>query len=78
MTIVRLDNLEANAVLDIVEQLRKDGLKQHVDFDWAFHPGRWDPMTGNTTRHANFKFYKDAHATWFNLQHGGTAQDIFN
>ena len=70
ITEVRLHKLHIDTVLEIVRSLGKQGLKQEEDFDWAYHPGRWDPMTGDEITYVNFNFYKDELATWFKLQHG--------
>ena len=75
MTVVRLDRVPVDTVRDIVQKLKNNGREQGIDFDWAYHPGRWDPMIGDIDKYVNFKFYKDHYATWFNLQHGGTTTD---
>jgi hypothetical protein len=70
MTVVRLNGIKIDAVLTIVSKLTARGLQQHVDFDFAYHPG-WATTTDNEIRHVNFKFYKEPLATWFAMQYSG-------
>lgn len=69
MTVVRLTGTSANRVLEIVYELRSSGLSQGTDFDFVFHPGRWDNMTGDIEKYVEFKFYDSKNATWFRLKH---------
>jgi hypothetical protein len=57
--------------MDIVKQLRKQGLVQGKDFDFAFHKATYtaDSWTAVTPRHAVFTFYTEKHATLFALKY---------
>lgn len=70
MTVVRLNRIKIDAVLAIVSKLNEQGLQQHVDFDFAYHPG-WGNNLTYETQHVNFKFYKETLATWFAMQYSG-------
>lgn len=57
--------------LDIVYDLRAQGLEQGRDFDFAFHPRvEWDPLreTDSDYPHVSFMFYHRKWATWFSLK----------
>ncbi len=73
MTVVRLNRIKIDAVLAIVSKLTEQGLQQHVDFDFAYHPG-WGNNFTNETQHVNFKFYNEALATWFAMQYSGISK----
>jgi hypothetical protein len=73
MTVVRLNAIKIDAVLAIVSKLTEQGLQQHVDFDFAYHPG-WTSNFTNETQHVNFKFYKETLATWFAMQYSGITE----
>jgi hypothetical protein len=73
MTVVRLNAIKIDAVLTIVSKLTAQGLQQHVDFDFAYHPG-WASNFTNETQHVNFKFYNQALATWFAMQYSGITE----
>jgi hypothetical protein len=65
---VILDNKSVDEILLIVHDLKHQGLRQGADFDFAYHPSRWDNMTGDTPGYAEFRFYDNKWATWFNLK----------
>ena len=61
----------ATTIMDIVRELRAQGLAQGTDFDFAFSPAKynndgWDPVT---PRHAVFTFYSEKYATLFALKY---------
>jgi hypothetical protein len=66
---VELFDLTANEATDIVHELQRLGYQQSVDFNFAYHPGRWDEMTGEIPRRTAFTFYSDALATFFKLKY---------
>ena len=72
MTVVRLDQIHVDTVRRLVAELVQSGLKQNADFDWAYHPRRWDPMTGDVEKYVEFMFYNDKNATWFGLKYKGS------
>ncbi len=67
-TLVNLDKCRIDEVLHVVKDLRQQGLVQGQDFDFAWHPGRWDNMTGDVPGRVEFRFYDIKWATWFNLK----------
>ena len=66
---VEIRDHDANSVLDIVQQLRTQGLRQGQDFDFAFHQSRWDPMIGDVPAFAVFEFYTEKYATLFAIKY---------
>lgn len=63
-----LDKLP-NEFLDIVRELKEKGYIQGIDFDFAYHPPKFDNFSGDPVynRCVIFKFYKEELATWFRL-----------
>lgn len=68
MQTVELANKTADEVMDIVRELRQQGLVQGNDFDFAYNPARWDDMTGTIESSVKFKFYTEKYATLFTLK----------
>jgi len=66
---VERDAQPANEATDIVHELQRLGYQQSVDFNFAYHPGRWDEMTGDIPKRTAFTFYNDALATFFKLKY---------
>lgn len=58
-----------NDVIEIVRELRKKGLVQGTDFDFAYRPPKYDEFSNDAVynRCTMFTFYKDELATWFKL-----------
>ncbi len=58
-------------ILDIVNELRAQGLKQGVDFDFAYYPTQYDESGYSITVPAatTFTFYVDKYATLFTLKY---------
>lgn len=71
MQIVTVYNRDSNEVMEIVRLLRLQGLTQGIDFDFAYHQTKFDPITGHHVedRHAIFKFYVEKYATLFSLKY---------
>ena len=65
-----LDKLPSE-FLEIVRELREKGYVQGIDFDFEYHPPKFDDFSGDAVynRCVVFKFYKDELATWFSLIH---------
>ena len=57
-------------IIEIVYNLRKDGLMQGVDFDFAYHQSKWDEMIGEIPEETKFTFYDDKQAMLFALKYG--------
>lgn len=63
-----IEELDSNEISAIVKQLKEQGYKTGVDFDFAYSPGRWDMMIGIVPRQTKFTFYNSKLATWFALK----------
>ncbi len=61
-----------NEVLDLVHELRSQGLVQGSDFDFAYHQAKYDPITGHHVedKYAVFKFHTEKYASLFALRYG--------
>jgi hypothetical protein len=57
-------------IMEIVRNLRADGLVQSQDFDFAFHQSRWDGMIGEIPSITVFTFYNEKYASLFALKYG--------
>jgi hypothetical protein len=67
-TVVNLDKCRIDEVLHVVKDLRQQGLTQGQEFDFAWHPARWDNMIGDIPSRVEFRFYDDKWAAWFSLK----------
>jgi len=68
MITVTVTGKEPSEVLEIVHQLRREGMVQGQDFDFAFKQSQWDGMIGEIPKHADFMFYNEQLASWFSLK----------
>jgi hypothetical protein len=66
---ITINNKDSNEIMDIVRELRRNGLTQGKDFDFAFNQSRWDDMIGEIPRQTIFTFYTEKHATFFALKY---------
>lgn len=64
-----ISNLDPNQVIDIVCELRQQGMTQGKDFDFSYNQSKWDDMIGEIPKQTIFTFYKDQLATWFQLKY---------
>jgi hypothetical protein len=69
MTEIKIDR-KLDKIIEIVYNLRKDGLEQGVDFDFAYHQSKWDEMIGEIPTQTIFTFYNDEQAMMFALKYG--------
>ena len=69
MTVVKIEK-PLGQVLDIINAMKAEGYTQGTDFDFAYHPYRWDPMTGNVPAMTDFTFYTDELSLMFVLKYG--------
>ena len=55
--------------LEIVRELKEKGYVQGADFDFTYHPPKFDNFSGDAVynRCVVFTFYKEELATWFSL-----------
>jgi len=67
--VVRIYDLRAARVLEIVQELRDSGLKQGEQFDFAYTPPYTDDWTKTVLSMAEFTFYQPALATMFTLKY---------
>ena len=68
---VKVKNIDPNQTMDIVRELRAQGLVQGKDFDFAFHQATydklgWDPIE---VKHAVFSFHTEKYATLFAIKY---------
>ena len=71
---VRVDNIDPNQTMEIVRELRAQGLVQGKDFDFAFHQRVSDFWTNGGAEapepnHAIFSFHTEKYATLFAIKH---------
>jgi hypothetical protein len=55
--------------MDIVQDLRKQGLVQGTDFDFAYNPPKWNGFTQAQEKFTVFNFYVEKYATLFALKY---------
>ena len=65
---VTVNHTGPNEIMNIVDEMRKAGMVQGKDFDFAFYQSKWDEFTGEDTRHTVFTFYDEKWATFFMLR----------
>lgn len=70
MTEVKIVKRSVPEIMDIVGELRVQGLGQGVHFDFAYIPAKYDDITGHFVedRYTLFTFYEDRYATLFTLK----------
>lgn len=58
-------------VTEIARDLKHQGYKINVDFDYAYHPPKWDHFGHEepTRRYTIFTFYNEKHATFFSIKY---------
>ena len=66
---IKLSGIDANKAMDIVRELRQQGLKQGIDFDFSFNQTKYDDWARIEEKHTVFKFYDDKYATLFALMY---------
>ena len=68
---VIVKELDPNQIMEIVRELRQQGLVQGDHFDFAYQQAKWDPISGHNVhgRHTVFTFYKEKYATLFILKY---------
>lgn len=67
--VVRIYDIRAARVMDIVQELRDSGLKQGENFDFAYTPPYSDDWKKSVQSMAEFTFYQPALATMFTLKY---------
>lgn len=71
MITVTINNIEATQVMELVRELRAQGLTQGKDFDFKFHPLDWNQETFEAKpKKAEFFFHTEKYATLFAIKYG--------
>jgi hypothetical protein len=65
---VVISNIGPTEVWQLKDQLIRDGLIMHEDFEWAYHPSQWDGFTKEHPNHTVFSFRDPALATFYQLK----------
>jgi hypothetical protein len=57
-------------IVDIVREMRENGMVQGKDFDFRYNQAKYKDWSGDTAdpEHTVFTFYTEACATWFVLR----------
>lgn len=66
---ITVHNRSPSDVLDMVRELRAQGLTQGTDFDFAYNQSKWDDMIGEIPKSAIFSFYTEKYATLFAIKY---------
>jgi len=68
---VRIIDKKVNDIIELVNEIRERGYKQGIDFDFEYHPPKYDDSSTEAVynRVTVFKFYKEELATWFSLRY---------
>jgi hypothetical protein len=70
MICITLVGRDPTEIIEIVRELRQQGMVQGKDFDFAYYQSKWDDMLGEIPRNVEFKFYVEKYATLFSLKYG--------
>lgn len=64
-------DVDPSGILEIVRDLRQNGLVQGQDFDFTYRPSKWDNFSGDPVynRSTVFTFYQEELASWFALKY---------
>ena len=65
---VVITDIEPIDALWLKDQLVRDGLVMHEDFEWEWHPLMWDGFTQERSRHVTFIFRSPSLATFYQLK----------
>lgn len=71
MTEVKVIDADANRTMEIVRELRAQGLIQGIDFEFSYHQAKFDNFSYEAVenRHARFRFTDAKYATLFALRY---------
>jgi hypothetical protein len=70
MTTVTLYNRTASEISGILQELKDHNMVANRDYEFRYHPGRWDEMIGDVPKKTEFTFREGKNATWFVLKWG--------
>ena len=65
---VVITDIEPIEALWLKDQLVRDCLVMHEDFEWEYHPTYRDTLGGEELHHVKFGFRNPAHATFYQLK----------
>ena len=69
MTTLRISGISASKTLELVNELRKEGYINQIDFDFAFYPSINDRFSGPTKpSYVVFTFHKEELASFYGLK----------
>ena len=66
---ITIRDKDPTEIMEIVRNLRTQGLVQGINFDFAYNQSKWDDMIGEIPKHTIFTFYQDKDATLFALKY---------
>lgn len=71
MTVIKIIDIDPSRTIDIVRELRAQGLVQGRDFDFSYHQAKYDNdgWSAVENRHARFTFTDAKYATLFALRY---------
>jgi hypothetical protein len=61
--------IDASRTIEIVRELRQQGMVQGQDFDFEYNREDYDQDNISVKPHVNFIFYKEKYATFFALKY---------
>lgn len=68
---VKIIDTTASQAMEIAKELKDRGYVMGVDFDFSYHPPKYDYFSNDAVynRHTIFTFYKEELASWFSLRY---------
>lgn len=67
--VVVIKDLDTNQISQLVYELKQQGYKVGIDFDFEYSPGRFDyQIHTDIARQTKFTFYNSKLTTWFALR----------
>ena len=61
---------KVSKIFDIVDDMKKQGYRLGIDFDFSYHPYHYDEFSGNETlAFTEFLFYNNSLASWFVIKY---------
>lgn len=69
---VVLKDFDVTETLQLVRELKDQGLVVGKDFDFAYHQAKWDNFSHEAVnnKHVKFTFYNEEHGMMFVLKYG--------
>ena len=61
---------KVSRIFDIVDDMKKQGYRLGIDFDFSYHPYRFDEFSGEESlAFTEFLFYNNSLASWFVIKY---------